>query len=132
MKKTLNFLTWMLVMLFAVPFVSCSDDDDDADVDLADIVAGTYVGTLQNIYSTNDAYVVTITRVSATAVTIEAAFLTDSDGGVAVFNVSQYGTQYILTNSYYDTRISVIIVGSTLNISFSNQAGSMTTFIGSK
>lgn len=52
MKKTLNFLTWMLVMALAVSFSSCKDDDEETSTN---ILVGTWVST-ETDSTTGDVY----------------------------------------------------------------------------
>ncbi len=132
MKKTFKFLSWFFVILFAVAFTSCKDDEP-APVELSEAVSGTYVGKLKSgDYSINDAYVVTITKLTSTAVTLKADFLDDDDDNEGVFNVEQSGSQYILSNSSSYSSMSVFVAGNTLTVSFANYAGGMTTFVGNK
>ena len=130
MKKTLKFLSWMFILLLAVSVSSCKDDDEDeVTVELADAVSGIYVGKLQSGSVTiDDAYKVVISRVSSTAVQLDANFFNES----AIFNVEQSGSQYILRNTSSYEYVSIFVAGNTLNVSFSNGAGTMTTFVGNK
>lgn len=128
MKTTLKFLSWMFILLFTVSLSSCKDDDDES-VELADVVSGVYVGKLQSGgLDLDDAYRVEIVRVSSTAVELVADFI----GSGAIFNVEQAGSQYILRNTSSFADISIFVSNNTLNISYSNKMGTMTTFVGTK
>lgn len=61
MKKTLKFLSWMLVMLLAVTFTtSCSDDDDNTpEPTPAPTPTNALVGSWQGDYTNGKHYVMT-------------------------------------------------------------------------
>lgn len=134
--KNIKLLSWMFVaLLTSVSLASCSDDDDPvADTatqvgDVSDIVSGVYSGKLEvGGYTIDDAYIVTITRVTSTAVKVKADFFNEDP----VFNVEKVGTQYKLTNTSTYSNISMFVSGGVLNINFVNGAGSMTVYAGNR
>lgn len=129
MKKTFKFLGWMFVVLLtSVSFASCSDDDDEGD--LADIVAGTYAGKLESGgNSVDDAYLVTLTRVTSTVVKVSAGFFDEEPA----FNVENTGGQYKLVNTSNYSNVTMYVTSNgVLNISFVNGNRTMTVYSGTK
>ena len=99
----------MIVLISSLSFVSCGDDDDETSGDFSASIAGVYTGKLKvGTNVTADAYVVTVTKVSSSVVKVTADFYTDN--GSENYNVT----------------------GKAMTISFLNNAGSMTTFTGTR
>jgi uncharacterized lipoprotein YehR (DUF1307 family) len=115
----------MIVLISSLSFVSCGDDDDETSGDFSASIAGVYTGT--NV--TADAYVVTVTKVSSSVVKVTADFYTDN--GSENYNVTKEGNQYILS-SESSSGINITVTGKAMTISFLNNAGSMTTFTGTR
>ena len=136
--KRIKFLSWMFIaLLTSISMASCSDDDDVVPEvideqparDVSDIVAGVYSGKLvSGGYVTSDAYIVTLTRMTSTAVKVEANFFSESP----IFNVEKEGSQYKLTNTSDYSNVSMYVSNETLNISFVNALGTMTSYVGNK
>ena len=98
------------------------------DVDLAQRASGVYVGKLVSGGEiVSDAYKVTINRLNSTSVEVIADFF----DGTVNFNVAESQGQIILTNANY-SQITMYVTGNTLNISFVNMGGTMTTYVGTK
>ena len=92
--------------------------------------AGVYTGKLKvGTNVTADAYVVTVTKVSSSVVKVTADFYTDN--GSENYNVTKEGNQYILS-SESSSGINITVTGKAMTISFLNNAGSMTTFTGTR
>ncbi len=130
MKKTLNFLTWMLVVAFAVSFSSCKDDDEEGTVDAGTAVAGIYSGTMVPMgYSNSERAYVTLTRMSADAVRAEIEC-----SGLSL-DISEIMDVTVSTNGYslsVDGKVvQGQVIGNNLNLTFG--AGSNTyNFVGTK
>ena len=115
----------MIVLITSLSFVSCGDDDD-----FSASIAGVYTGKLKvGTNVTADAYVVTVTKVSSSVVKVTADFYTDN--GSENYNVTKEGNQYILS-SESSSGINITVTGKAMTISFLNNAGSMTTFTGTR
>ena len=115
----------MIVLISSLSFVSCGDDDDETSS-----IAGVYTGKLKvGTNVTADAYVVTVTKVSSSVVKVTADFYTDN--GSENYNVTKEGNQYILS-SESSSGINITVTGKAMTISFLNNAGSMTTFTGTR
>ena len=111
----------MIVLISSLSFVSCGDDDDETSGDFSASIAGVYTGKLKvGTNVTADAYVVTVTK---------ADFYTDN--GSENYNVTKEGNQYILS-SESSSGINITVTGKAMTISFLNNAGSMTTFTGTR
>lgn len=96
--------------------------------DLAQRASGIYVGKLTSGGEiVSDAYKVTINRLNSTSVEVIADFF----DGTVNFNVAESQGQIILTNANY-SQITMYVTGNTLNISFVNAGGTMTTYLGNK
>ena len=95
----------MIVLISSLSFVSCGTN------------------------GTADAYVVTVTKVSSSVVKVTADFYTDN--GSENYNVTKEGNQYILS-SESSSGINITVTGKAMTISFLNNAGSMTTFTGTR
>lgn len=119
----------MIVLISSLSFVSCGDDDETSG-DFSASIAGVYTGKLKvGTNVTADAYVVTVTKVSSSVVKVTADFYTDN--GSENYNVTKEGNQYILS-SESSSGINITITGKAMTISFLNNAGSMTTFTGTR
>ena len=98
--------------------------------DFSASIAGVYTGKLKvGTNVTADAYVVTVTKVSSSVVKVTADFYTDN--GSENYNVTKEGNQYILS-SESSSGINITVTGKAMTISFLNNAGSMTTFTGTR
>ena len=96
--------------------------------DLAQRASGVYVGKLVSGGEiVSDAYKVTINRLNSTSVEVIANFFDETVN----FNVAESQGQIILTNANY-SQITMYVTGNTLNISFVNMGGTMTTYVGTK
>ena len=129
--KQIKFIGFLMMMLaMSLSFVSCGGDDEKENVtDNAGAVAGIYTGKLKVGSSiVEDAYVVTITRISSTVVKVTADFY---NGGNANYNVSKEGAQYIFS-SESSSGINISVTGKAITMSFLNQGNTMTTFTGSR
>ena len=104
----------MIVLISSLSFVSCGDDDDETSGDFSASIAGVYTGKLKvGTNVTADAYVVTVTKVSSSVVKVTADFYTDN-------------------GSESSSGINITVTGKAMTISFLNNAGSMTTFTGTR
>ncbi len=123
----------LLTLCFSVGVMtSCSDDDDEPQTDNGTAVAGTYSGRLS--YGTTiveDAYIVTISRVTSSVVTVYAGFLDKVYDEGLNCNVSQSNGTYTLVNEA-QPNISITVYGNTINISYLTGGGLMYTFNGQK
>ena len=129
-KKYLNFVIVCLIAISCIGFVACGDDDDETSGDFSASIAGVYTGKLKvGTNVTADAYVVTVTKVSSSVVKVTADFYTDN--GSENYNVTKEGNQYILS-SESSSGINITVTGKAMTISFLNNAGSMTTFTGTR
>lgn len=129
--KTMKYLSMMLIMVaMSVCMTSCGDDDDDDPVtDYAGQVAGVYTGKLTvNNTVIEDAYVVTVSKISSTVVSVMAEFY---DKGVENYNVKYSSGQYLFT-SETSSNITISVTAKTMTISFLNANGSITTFNGKR
>lgn len=119
----------MIVLISSLSFVSCGDDDDETSGDFSASIAGVYTGKLKvGTNVTADAYVVTVTKISSSVVKVTADFYTN---GSKNYNVTKEGNQYILS-SESSSGINITVTGKAMTISFLNNAGSMTTFTGTR
>ena len=124
--KTMKYLSMLLIMVaMSVCATSCGDDDDPAsESDYASAVAGIYTGKLTvNNTVVEDAYVVTVSKVSSTVARVDADFY--NDGGQN-YNIKKEGGQYLFTN------ITITVTGKIIAINFLNNNGSITTFSGNR
>ena len=128
--KAIKFLSVMLLLVAAsVCTSSCNKDDEEDVIDYADVVSGVYTGKLtSNNQVIQDAYVVSISKVSSKVVTVSAAFFNE---GSENYNVEQEGDQYVF-KSEPSVNINITVSGKTLTINFLNNDFSMTTFVGEK
>jgi len=126
-KLMMSLMTLMLV--FAMPACDSDSDKDEPEEDYAKNIAGTYTGQLTTGgYVIEDVYVVTISKISNKAVSVSAKLFSDS---YANFNVSYKNGVYPLESSN-QSNMTATIQQKSLTISYLNQAGTMTTFSGSR
>lgn len=127
-----RFVALFLALATAMTVLSCEvvnpDPEPVINDDYGTIVSGVYTGKLH--YGTEtieDAYVVRISRVSKTVVTMTAEFL----DGSANFNVTKTGETYTLSSeTVYN--INTTIAGKQIHISYLTTGGYMFTFSGVK
>ncbi len=132
MKKSLKIFAFLMMLLVSTPaFVSCSSDkDDEPEQNYAAYIVGVYTGSLTSGNEVlDDAYVVKIDRISDKMVSMEAKFFPDDES--VNFNVSYNNKVYTLSTSNVHN-MTVTVTGKTLLISYLNNAGSQTTFSGSR
>ena len=141
MKTTLNLLSWIFVLLFAFSLASRKDDDEEEQdnveivgVSPADAVAGTYSG--RRTYGTeviSDAYIVTITKITNSTVSLKADFFesVDNPDGIVNFNVSEQGNQYVLENAT-EANISIVVSGNSISINYLTNGNYMMSYYGTK
>ena len=132
MKKSLKIFAFLMMLLVSTPaFVSCSSDkDDEPEQNYAAYIVGVYTGSLTSGNEVlDDAYVVKINRISDKMVSMEAKFFPDDEP--VNFNVSYNNKVYTLSTSNVNN-MTVTVTGKTLLISYLNNAGSQTTFSGSR
>lgn len=130
MKKILEIRIMLLlaVLVSAFAFSSCGGDDDEPEQDYGSKIAGQYAGKLEsNNTVLADAYVVSITRVSNTVVTVHADFLSKSEN----FNVTLSNGIYYLKNETAGY-INLSVRGDNLSASYTNKYGSLVTFEGKR
>ena len=125
-----QFRILSMLMIVLISFVSCGFVFDESCGDFSASIAGVYTGKLKvGTNVTADAYVVTVTKVSSSVVKVTADFYTDN--GSENYNVTKEGNQYILS-SESSSGINITVTGKAMTISFLNNAGSMTTFTGTR
>lgn len=132
MKKSLKIFAFLMMLFVSTPaFVSCSSDkDDEPEQNYAAYIVGVYTGSLTSGNEVlDDAYVVKIDRISDKMVSMEAKFFSDDEP--VNFNVSYSNKVYTLSTSNVHN-MTVTVTGKTLLISYLNNAGSQTTFSGSR
>ena len=123
MKKLFVVLMAIVTLLTVA---SCKKDEEVTDYGTA--VAGVYTGKLMyGTQTVEDAYVVTITRISSTVVSMYANFL----NGSANFNVSKNGSVYSLV-SETEYNITSTVSGNQLTVSYLTVGDLMFTFSGKK
>lgn len=94
---------------------------------LADTVKGTYAGRLMNgTEIVQDAYIVTINKLTDTTVEVQAGFFGDESIN---FNLSKDGNQISFTNALL-SGFSMVYVEGTLMINYSNSYYGMLTYTG--
>ncbi|MCM1521871.1 MAG: type IV secretion protein Rhs [Muribaculaceae bacterium] len=131
MEKFLKSLFLVLITLtLSVSMTACGgDDDDDEPANLSSRITGTYVGELTSGgYVIDDTYTVYVGSVSNTVVSVTAKLFTN---GSANFNVEKSGNAYVL-KSVNQSNMNITIQGRSMTINFLNNAGTMTTFIGTR
>ncbi len=129
--KTMKYLSMLLMIVaMSVCMVGCGDDDDkDQVTDFAGQIAGVYTGRLtENNTVIEDAYVVSVTKISSTVVSVAADFYND---GIRNYNVAYSNGQFMLT-SETSSNITISIMGKSMSISFLNAKGTITTFSGKR
>lgn len=127
--KKLMMSLMALVLVFAIPACGSDDDKDEPEEDYAKSIVGTYTGQLTSGgYVIEDVYVVNITKISNKAVRVNAKLFSDD---YANFNVSYKNGVYTL-ESANQSNMTATIQQKSLTISYLNQAGTMTTFSGSR
>lgn len=121
MKKFLSYVA--LICIAAFSLLSCTKESDSSSG-----IEGVYTGQL--LYGTEvveDAYVVSITRVSSEVVSVNAEFF----NGSLNFNVQKTANGYNLVSStVYNVQITVY--GKMLTINYQSSGGSMLTFQGKR
>lgn len=122
MKK--NLLLILLVAL-CIPFVSSCHKEE---IDYGSIVSGTYTGKL--LYGTEtieDAYVVSVSRVSSTVASVYADFF---EGSLS-FNIEKGASGYnLVSETVYN--VDITVYGKDITINYKTKGGYMFTFRGSK
>lgn len=126
--KTIRLI---LALCCILPLVSCGDDwgaPDSNPSDLSGHVAGVYTGQLK--YGTEvveDAYVVTITRLSSSVVSMDAKFL-DTEYN---FNVTKEGNVYTLSSATV-YNITTTVSDKQMTLNYLTKGGYMYTFLGTR
>lgn len=127
--KKLMMSLMTLVLVFVISACSSDNDKDEPEEDYATNIVGTYTGQLTSGgYVIEDVYVVTIAKISNKAVSVSAKLFSDNS---ANFNVSYKNGVYTL-ESANQSNMTATIQQKSLTISYLNQAGTMTTFSGSR
>ncbi|MBR2006808.1 MAG: type IV secretion protein Rhs [Alistipes sp.] len=129
MNRFKFLLTLAFAVISCVSFVSCSDDDDDnLNQDMASQVAGVYTGKLTvNDEVIEDAYVVTVTRISSSVVSVSAKFLNESENYNIVYENGQYKFKSATINN-----INIVVTGKNINVSYLTNGGWMANFFGTR
>jgi rhs element vgr protein len=110
-----------------VGLMSCSKDIDSPSDDSA-AVAGVYTGQLMyGTEVTEDAYVVSVTKISSNVVSVHADFF---DGSVN-FNVQKTASGYNLVSSTV-YNIQITVYGNMMTINYTTTGGYMLTFQGKR
>lgn len=121
MKKFLSYVA--LICIAAFSLLSCTKESDSSSG-----IEGVYTGQL--LYGTEvveDAYVVSIYKVSSEVVSVNADFF----NGSLNFNVQKTANGYNLVSStVYNVQITVY--GKMLTINYQSNGGSMLTFQGKR
>ena len=128
MKQSIKFFLTMVLFLASPMLVSCGGDDDD-NQNYGKDVEGQYVGELSSEgVVIDDTYVIKLNRVSDNLVEMEAAFLADGSDN---FNVSLDNGVYTLSTIKH-SNMSVMVTRGNLRITFLNNAGTTTSFSGTR
>lgn len=128
MNRFKFLLTLAFAVISCVSFVSCSDDDDNLNQDMASQVAGVYTGKLTiNDEVIEDAYVVTVTRINSTVVSVSAKFLNESENYNIVYENGQYKFKSATINN-----INIVVTGKNINVSYLTNGGWMANFFGTR
>lgn len=129
MEKILKrFLMVMMAVLAMSAMTACGGDDDEP-ANYAKAIAGTYIGEMTaSGYVLDDTYIVEVTEISNTVVTVTAPLFSD---GYARFNVTKNGSVYTLSTATQDN-MTLTIQGKNMTFAFLNNAGTMTTFSGKR
>lgn len=128
MKQSIKFFLTMVLFLASPMLVSCGGDDDD-NQNYGQDVEGQYVGELSSEgVVIDDTYVIKLNRISDNLVEMEAAFLADGSDN---FNVSLDNGVYTLSTIKH-SNMSVMVTRGNLRITFLNNAGTTTSFSGTR
>lgn len=128
MKQNIKFFLTMVLFLASPMLVSCGGDDDD-NQNYGKDVEGQYVGELSSEgVVIDDTYVIKLNRISDNLVEMEAAFLADGSDN---FNVSLDNGVYTLSTIKH-SNMSVMVTRGNLRITFLNNAGTTTSFSGTR
>lgn len=129
MNRFKFLLTLAFAVISCVSFVSCSDDDDDnLNQDMASQVAGVYTGKLTiNDEVIEDAYVVTVTRINSSVVSVSAKFLNEPENYNIVYENGQYKFKSATINN-----INIVVTGKNINVSYLTNGGWMANFFGTR
>ncbi len=128
MKQSIKFFLTMVLFLASPMLVSCGGDDDD-NQNYGKDVEGQYVGELSSEgVVIDDTYVIKLNRISDNLVEMEAAFLADGSDN---FNVSLDNGVYTLSTIKH-SNMSVMVTRGNLRITFLNNAGTTTSFSGTR
>lgn len=128
--KTMKYLSMLLMLLvFSIGMVSCSNDDNEPTGDYASEVAGIYTGKLSvNNTVIEDAYVVRVDKISSKVVRVNAEFYQD---GYENYNVSYVNGQYVF-ESETSVNITISVIGKAMNLSYLSVGGNINTFRGTR
>ncbi len=120
----------MMAVLAMSAMTACGgDDDDDEPANYAKAIAGTYIGEMTSGgYVIDDTYIVEVTEISNTVVSVTAPLFSD---GYARFNVTKNGSVYTLSSTNHDN-MNLTVQGKNMTFTFLNNAGTMTTFAGKR
>ncbi|MBO4263180.1 MAG: hypothetical protein J5871_00690 [Bacteroidales bacterium] len=128
MKRTRIFLLLVgAALLFGL--AGCENDYDPTPVDYGRAISGVYAGKL--LYGTEiveDAYVVRLTRVSSSVVSMTARFLGNDSYN---FNISKDGNVYSLYSATV-YNMTTTISANQMNVTYLTEGGLLFTFTGSK
>lgn len=141
-KKSFKFSMMLLAVAFSMSFISCGSDDKSDDgsvtapvatpVSLADRVSGTYSGQLTLGTSVReDAYIIKITKLTDSTVSVWAKFFPDDVDNTMNFNLSESAGQIVFSNQSISD-FSMYLTGSTLIINYLSNGGNMLTYTGTK
>lgn len=132
MSKILKFLSVLFVAMFsAISFSSC-EDTVEPKKDPADVVAGTYAGSLSiNNITDDDAYYVIIKKLTSDRViaTDKERYIFGDEGSSYV--VKEENGRYILSN-INDGYSNISVIGNTITISYTSMTGNFINFAGKK
>ncbi len=122
-RKTLFLVIFTLSL--SAGMTSCGSDDEGVETpNLSEAIAGTYVGEMTaGGYVLYDTYIVYVSPISNT---VASADLFDE---ITKFNVTEQSGVYTLKSSSYDN-INISIQGRSMTMTFLNNGGTMTTFVG--
>lgn len=126
-RKTLFLVIFTLSL--SAGMTSCGSDDEGVETpNLSEAIAGTYVGEMTTGgYVLDDTYIVYVSPISNTVVSVSADLFDE----IAKFNVTEQSGVYTLKSSSYDN-INISIQGRSMTMTFLNNGGTMTTFVGSR
>lgn len=128
MKKLAIFALVCASVLFLA--TGCNKEDTPQGSDYGKNIAGVYTGKLlYGVEIIEDAYVVTLSRVTSTVVTMYAPFFgTDMS---ANFNIEKEGNVYsLISATVYN--MTTTITGKQMTINYLTEGGYMYTFSGSR